>query len=36
MNDWIILIGIGLVGLPLIIIGFVAMWRERQMGKIDK
>ena len=35
-SDWTIILGILIVGVPLIIVGFVAMWREHKMKKIDK
>jgi hypothetical protein len=34
--DWTIILGIGIVCVPLMIIGLVILWRDRQMKKIGK
>ena len=35
-NEWALIIGIWGVGLPFIIMGLVATWREHKMKKMDK
>ena len=36
LNDWMLIIFILGVGLPLIIAGFIAMWREHKIKKMNK